>query len=195
MENTENRARGTEESAWEKAKMGLKCCIEGIETCTCPDGCPWENDCWGVDDAPLHVPALREALKAMEAAEAPHPAIRAKWINECIMRGTDCAANAENNPPDCVPARLMSLEDLRTGNGRGLEEVWCMGDQKEGEAEGIWLAECVWINGHIMLGDGCTADAHEAPYVEGYGKKGGCRVWSGLPTDQQRMEAPWGESP
>ena len=174
MENTENRARGTEESAWEKAKMGLKCCIEGIETNTCPDGCPWENDCWGVDDAPLHVPALREALKAMEAEE------------HLILHVAGDSAGE---------ARLMSLEELRTGNGRGLEETWCMGDQKEGEAEGIWLAECVWINGHIMLEDGCTADAHEAPYVEGYGKKGGCRVWSGLPTEQQRMEAPWGESP
>ena len=193
MEKTVNRAWGTEESAWEKAKMGLKCCVEGIETCTCPDGCPWENDCWGVDDAPLHVPALREALKAMEAAEAPHPAISAKWINECIMRGTDCTANAENNPPDCVPARLMSLEELRRSHGHGFEEVSFLSDVQNPEEVVIW--ECVWLNGRIMMENDSTASAWADPYAENYGKWGGCRVWSGLPTEQQRMEAPWGESP
>jgi len=54
----------------EKAKRGLKCCIESIETLTCPDGCPYEDACWGEEDAALHLQPMRDALAVMEEQEA-----------------------------------------------------------------------------------------------------------------------------
>ena len=91
---------------------------------------------------------------------------------------------------DCN-ARVLTLEELRTSSGHGWEEIRYSGDEED--VEGVALQECVWINGHIMLEDGCTADANEGIFPERYGMKYGCRVWQGMPTDEMRKETPWEE--
>ena len=169
--------------AWEKAKLALRCCAESLETNVCPDGCPWEKQCWFDDDAKLYLPAVREALKAMEAEE--HLILHTAGD---AVRSLDFARD-----DSAGEARLMSLEELRRSHGHGFEEVSFSSDVQNPEEVVIW--ECVWLNGRIMMENDSTASAWAGPYAENYGKWGGCRVWSGLPTEQQRMEAPWGESP
>ena len=90
-------------------------------------------------------------------------------------------------------AVLMPLEGLRKSWGHGWEEIWY--EAEEDEPEGIVLSECVWIDGYIVLIDGCNGDAWSEWWEERYGRRYGVRVWAGdePPTEEQRKETPWGE--
>ena len=87
-------------------------------------------------------------------------------------------------------AKVITLDELRTTHGHGYEEM--MFSDEATSQEKTEIMECVWINGHIMLEDGCTADANEDIYSASYGQRDGSRIWFGKPTDEQRRMTPWG---
>lgn len=92
-----------------------------------------------------------------------------------------------------VPAQIVPRELLLHTWGHGWQESHVIGDDEDPES--FDLAECVWINGHIMDEDGSDANAASDYWAENYGKKYGIRIWTGdeKPTDKQREETPWTE--
>ena len=89
------------------------------------------------------------------------------------------------------PAYLVPYEQLLQTWGHGWEETWLIGDDEEPES--FDLEPCVWINGHIMLESGSSADAGSDHWREQYGRKYGMRVWRGStePTEEQRKAVKW----
>lgn len=89
------------------------------------------------------------------------------------------------------PAYLVPYEQLLQTWGHGWEETWLIGDDEEPER--FDLEPCVWINGHIMLESGSSADARGDCWREKYGRRFGMRVWGGRkpPTEEQRKNTPW----
>ena len=55
----------------QKATRGLKCCIESLQSCECPDGCPYEGRCWAdngeyKEDADImYLDLMRDALSLL----------------------------------------------------------------------------------------------------------------------------------
>lgn len=98
-------------------------------------------------------------------------------------------------PSGSKRAELVPYDVLLRSSGRGWEEAWCAGE--DGDADTVDLAPCVWIDGHIMLADGCNADARSERWRERYGRPRGMRIWEGdaPPTEEQRKEAPWAGLP
>lgn len=90
-------------------------------------------------------------------------------------------------------ARVLPREELLTGWGHGWQESHLIGDDEN--PEGFDLAECVWINGHIMDQDGSDANAASDYWAEKYGKRYGIRIWAwdDPPAKEQREAAPWTE--
>ncbi len=93
------------------------------------------------------------------------------------------------------PANIVPYEVLLHSAGRGWEESW--NAVEDGDADEGSLMPCVWIDGHIMLSDGCNADARSERWAEMYGRARGLRVWEGdmPPTEEQRKKAIWTDPP
>ena len=155
------------EELWIQAMWGMKCWIEEKEAKDAEYRYFEERE---ISQSDMVYPYIKDAVEAMEKL----------W-----GASIDPAMRVEGLP------RVLTQEELRTSSGHGWEEIWYSGDEED--VEGVALQECVWINGHIMLEDGCTADANGGIFQERYGMKYGCRVWQGMPTDEMRKETPWEE--
>ena len=86
-------------------------------------------------------------------------------------------------------AKVLTLEELENTHGYGYEEMMFAGDEEE--PAGVELMACVWINGHIMLADGNSADTGSDVFRERYGRRNGNRIWYGKPSAEQREAEPW----
>lgn len=126
----------------------------------------------------------REALKT-----TPQPAKR-KICLEFLLDDVLDILTKKGTAPEIVP-----YEELLRGTGKGWEETWLIGDDEDPER--FDLEPCVWIDGHIMLASGSSADADSDHWREQYGRRYGMRVWRGStePTEEQRREAAWTDQP
>ena len=88
-------------------------------------------------------------------------------------------------------AHIVPRELLLCTWGHGWQESHLIGDDEDPES--FDLAECVWINGHIMDQYGSDANAASDYWAETYGKRYGVRIWTGdeKPTDKQREAVEW----
>ncbi|MBR4334406.1 MAG: hypothetical protein IKP72_17165 [Clostridia bacterium] len=136
----------------------------------------------------------RDALEVIESAEKGGRILSAPTETGDLMKALEKAA--ENMPEGegyVMPAHIVPRELLLHTWWHGWEERHYRGDDED--PEGFDLIECVWINGHIMTEDGCTAEADSDYWKEHYGKRYGVRMWAGNvePTQEQREETPWTE--
>ena len=151
-----------------KAKAGLKACSVGIE---CPRGCPYEK---------MHLLVESGCIATM-----------ARDALEVIVELEKAASAMPEGEGDVMPAHIVPRELLMHTWGHGWEERHYRGDDED--PEGFDLIECVWINGHILTEDGCSAEADSDYWKEHYGKRYGVRLWAGNvePTQEQREAVIW----
>lgn len=167
----------------EKAKAGLKACSVGIE---CGPGCPYEYILNIQGQSGCIATMARDALEIIKEQEARKDEARA------MLDALEQAAEAiPEEGTEAMPAHIIPRELLLHTWGHGWEERHYRGDDED--PEGFDLIECVWINGHILTEDGCSAEADSDYWKENYGKRYGVRLWAGNvePTDKQREEKPW----
>ena len=82
-------------------------------------------------------------------------------------------------------ARLYTFDELMNGTGGGMVEVWYAPDGDEPEWKVI--EEIGFCKGNFVLVDGSNG-AFER---EGYNRVYGMRVWTEMPTDEERVANPW----
>ena len=118
--------------------------------------------------------------------EFPGSAGREKICLEYLLDDVLDILTKKGTAPEIVP-----YEELLRGTGKGWEETWLIGDDEDPER--FDLEPCVWIDGHIMLASGSSADAGGSHWAEQYGRRYGMRVWRGKtpPTEEQRKCTPW----
>ena len=169
----------------EKVKAGLKACSVGV---ACGPGCPYEYLLDIQGQAGCIATMARDALEIIKEQEARKAEARA-MLNALGQ----AAENMPEDIPGTMPAHIVPRELLMHTWGHGWEERHYRGDDED--PEGFDLIECVWLTGHILTEDGCSAEADSDYWEEHYGKRYGVRLWTGdvKPTDKQREETPWTE--
>lgn len=180
----------------ERAKAGLKACSVGI---ACGPGCPYEYLLDIQGQAGCIATMARDELEVLEVLKAQEPMVvtleeakNTEFLNSVLkLRDEGCLIPCPVDSPDAMPAHIVPRELLMHTWGHGWEERHYRGDDED--PEGFDLIECVWINGHILTEDGCSAEAGSDYWKEHYGKRYGVRMWAGNvePTDKQREETPW----
>ena len=90
--------------------------------------------------------------------------------------------------------RVLSLEEILTGWGHGYMEELLEPDEDVGAYDGQ-VQECVWLDGTVLARpagfDYC--DYFDRLQIERcYNRQpGGCRIWTGMPSDDMRRATPW----
>ena len=168
----------------EKVMKGLEACSDGM---ICGKHCPYEDvrDSDGPEDNCVAALA-RDALEIIKEQEARKAEARA-MLNALGQ----AAENMPEDIPGTMPAHIVPRELLMHTWGHGWEERHYRGDDED--PEGFDLIECVWLTGHILTEDGCTAEADSDYWAEHYGKRYGVRLWAGdvEPTQEQREAVMW----
>ena len=131
-----------------------------------------------------YIDEIKAAIEALKAKEA-----RLTKKDDLKKYGA-----VKNMPDDCLyvmPAKIVPRELLMHTWGHGWEERHYRGDDED--PEGFDLIECVWLTGHILTEDGCSAEADSDYWLEHYGKRYGVRLWTGdvKPTQEQREAVMW----
>ena len=86
-----------------------------------------------------------------------------------------------------APARVLTLDEVLTGKGGGWLEEHYLADA-ENPVDEVYLTECAYVKGWAVTQNGEFIAELKA---ETYGKKGGARIWSAMPTEEQREQTPW----
>ena len=128
----------------------------------------------------------RDALEIIKEQEARKAEARA-MLNALGQ----AAENMPEDIPGTMSSHIVPRELLMHTWGHGWEERHYRGDDED--PEGFDLIECVWLTGHILTEDGCSAEADSDYWAEHYGKRYGVRLWAGdvEPTQEQREAVMW----
>lgn len=149
-----------------KVMKGLECCSIGLY---CPDEeCPYEKDKEEKQENCI-------ALLARDALEVIRGLVAEATQGKMFLRALEKAEESIlADIPGTMPAHIVPRELLMHTWGHGWEERHYRGDDED--PEGFDLIECVWINGHILTEDGCSAEADSDYWKENYGKRYGVRL-------------------
>ena len=105
--------------------------------------------------------------------------VRERWCEGCDLK------------EEQVP-RVLALEEVLEGSGGGWAEDWLEACEEDGTPEERVLRQVAWCRGCVIDGTCSSLDADRLR--EFYLRKYGTRIWTGLPTDEQRMAEPWEEA-
>ena len=93
--------------------------------------------------------------------------------------------------PDAEPMYgapgLVTLDELINSAGVGYEENWLKGE--DGEEDSFEVNRCAWCNGGVVLND--SEYVSRAALERLYNRPYGLRVWSRMPSMEQREKTPW----
>ena len=77
----------------EKVAHGLALCIESVQNCECPDGCPYEDKCWDPEGDIMYIDLMRDALS--------------------VLKGTGWISVKDKLPEDQVT--VLAVKQLKSG--------------------------------------------------------------------------------
>ena len=88
------------------------------------------------------------------------------------------------------PARLLSAEEAATATGSGIMEEWFEEQEVDGSTVGetVIAGLCAFNRGKAINENGDVMSLTDKRF---YNRRYGYRVWSGEPTDEQILIAPW----
>ena len=104
---------------------------------------------------------------------------RERWCEDCDLK-------EEQGP------RVLALDEILEGAGGGWAEDWWEASEEDGTPEERVLRQVAWCRGCVI--DGTCSSLGAERLREIYQKKYGTRIWTGLPTDEQRTAEPWEEA-
>lgn len=121
-----------------KVRKGLECCKDALDSCVCPDDCPYTDRCWAENgtaetEDPMCAPVIKDALELIEEE---------------------------------YTTRLLPFDELMESKGMGWAEIWFREDEETEESKELF--EIVFIGPHYICADGDTGcvsvDTYNKPY-------------------------------